>query len=101
MITAPSLFDAYGGSAFPGLGDLLYKLEQIPVREVSEEYTRVVKQIKKHVSDIMIIIKRASHFLKPIKISRIARPLANSGVSFQPNLFFMTNILFLMAYFMN
>ena len=38
------------------------------MREVSDEYTRVVKQIKKHVSDIMIIIKRASHFLKPIKI---------------------------------
>ena len=98
VITAPSLFDAYGGSAFPGLGDLLYKLEQIPVREVSEEYNKVVKQIKKHVSDIMIIIKRASHFLKPIKIYHTT---ANSGVSFQPNLFFLANILILTAYFMN
>ena len=68
MVSAPSLFDAYGGSAFPGLGDLLYKLEQIPVREVSEEYARVVKQIRKHVSDIMIIIKRAAHYLKPVKV---------------------------------
>ena len=69
------------------------------MREVSDEYTRVVKQIKKHVSDIMIIIKRASHFLKPIKIYHTT---ANSGVSFQPNLFFiMTNVLILSAYFMN
>ena len=38
------------------------------VREVSPEYTAVVKQLKKHVSDLMIIIKRAAHFLKPIKV---------------------------------
>ena len=98
VITAPSLFDAYGGAAFPGLGDLLYKLEQIPVREVSEDYTRVVKQIKKHVSDIMIIIKRASHFLRPIKIYHTT---ANSGVIFQSNLFFSTLIIILTAYFVN
>ena len=29
VVSAPSLFDAYGGSAFPGLGDLLYKLDQV------------------------------------------------------------------------
>ena len=38
------------------------------MREVSPEYTAVVKQLKKHVSDLMIIIKRAAHFLKPIKV---------------------------------
>ena len=68
------------------------------MREVSEDYTRVVKQIKKHVSDIMIIIKRASHFLRPIKIYHTT---ANSGVIFQSNLFFSTLIIILTAYFVN
>ena len=64
VVTAPSLFDAYGGSAFPGIGDLIYKLDQIQDQE-SVEYKTVMKQIKKHVSDLMIIIKRAAHYIKP------------------------------------
>merc|ERR1712107_230438 len=64
VVTAPSLFDAYGGSAFPGIGDLIYKLDQIQDQE-SVEYKTVMKQIKKHVSELMIIIKRAAHYIKP------------------------------------
>merc|ERR1719378_1677350 len=67
VITAPSLFDAYGGSAFPGIGDLLYKFDQ--TQENSEENKLVLKQIKKHVSDLMVIIKRAANYLKPIRPS--------------------------------
>merc|ERR1712227_132235 len=67
VVTAPSLFDAYGGSAFPGIGDLLYKFDQ--TQENSEENKLVLKQIKKHVSDLMVIIKRAANYLKPIRPS--------------------------------
>ena len=31
-IVAPSMFDAYGGSAFPGVGDILYNInEQVKI----------------------------------------------------------------------
>jgi len=83
VVSAPSLFDAYGGSAFPGIGDLLYKLDQISDQN-SQEYKNVIKQIKKHVSDLMIIIKRASHYLQPVIPSTILR---SSGSYFPSNLF--------------
>ena len=51
------------------------------VREVSPEYTAVVKQLKKHVSDLMIIIKRAAHFLKPIKVYHGIESDSNSGAA--------------------
>jgi len=70
VVSAPSLFDAYGGSAFPGVGDLLYKLDpsspdQVKLDPSSPEHERVVKQLKKHVSDLMILIQRAADYLKP------------------------------------
>jgi len=63
VITAPSLFDAYGGSAFPGVADLLYGLKDLD--PANHEHERIVKQLKKHVSDLMIITQRAAHYLKP------------------------------------
>jgi len=63
VITAPSLFDAYGGSAFPGVGDLIFSLEEL--EPSSEEYEKVVKQLRKHISDLMIIVKRAANYLIP------------------------------------
>ena len=51
------------------------------MREVSPEYTAVVKQLKKHVSDLMIIIKRAAHFLKPIKVYHGIESDSNSGAA--------------------
>jgi len=63
VITAPSLFDAYGGSAFPGVADLLYGLKDLDPAD--PEHERIVKQLKKHVSDLMIITQRAAHYLKP------------------------------------
>jgi len=62
MVTAPSMFDAYGGSAFPGIGDLLYGVDDLS----EEDRTERVKIISKHVSDLMITIKRAEDFLRPI-----------------------------------
>merc|ERR1712212_260558 len=58
VIVAPSMFDAYGGSAFPGIGDILYNInEQEPG---TTEYNRLVKVLRKHVSDLMILIGRAT-----------------------------------------
>jgi len=55
------MFDAYGGSAFPGVGDILYNInEQEPG---TTEYNRLVKVLRKHVSDLMILIGRASQHL--------------------------------------
>jgi len=62
MVTAPSMFDAYGGSAFPGLGDLLYGIDDLSAEAKSAR----VKQLKKHVSDLMITMMRATDFLKPM-----------------------------------
>merc|ERR1712013_198642 len=63
VIVAPSMFDAYGGSAFPGVGDLIFSLEEL--EPSSEEYEKVVKQLRKHISDLMIIVKRAANYLIP------------------------------------
>ena len=91
VVSAPSLFDAYGGSAFPGIGDLLYKLDQINDQN-SQEYKDVIKQIKKHVSDLMIIIKRASHYLQPVIPSSVVK---NTGAYFQSSLFLTIMIILL------
>merc|ERR1711909_268406 len=64
VITAPSLFDAYGGSAFPGVGDLMFSLEELEPE--SEQYEKVVKQLRKHISDLMIIVQRAAEYLRPM-----------------------------------
>jgi len=88
VVTAPSLFDAYGGSAFPGIGDLLYKLDEVQGDTSSSEYKAVLKQIKKHVSDLMIIIKRAAHYLKPIPTFE----LKSSGDIVQTSALFVTSL---------
>jgi len=61
VVTAPSLFDAYGGSAFPGIGDLLYSIQkESGDADRNEELT---KKLRKHVSDLMILVQRASRHL--------------------------------------
>jgi len=62
VIVASSIFDAYGGSAYPGVGDLLYSIEKETVD--SPEHKRLVKKLRKHVSDVMIVVQRATNHLK-------------------------------------
>merc|ERR1712179_88827 len=64
VIVAPSLFDAYGGSAFPGVGDLVYRIEEEDA--TSPEHSRLLKLLRKHVSDLMIVIGRATRHLLPL-----------------------------------
>jgi len=78
VVTAPSLFDAYGGSAFPGVGDLLYKLEGFNTTD--PEHEKTLKQLKKHVSDLMIIIQRAADYLKPFYVFENTDQENNSGL---------------------
>jgi hypothetical protein len=77
VIVAPSLFDAYGGSAFPGVGDILYGIEVglgilwciAPAQEEeagSAEHAQLVKVLRKHVSDLMILVGRAAQHLRPM-----------------------------------
>jgi len=61
-IIAPSQFDAYGGSAFPGLGDLLHGIDSMDAEDRSVQ----IKKLKRHISDLMIVVQRAAAYLKPL-----------------------------------
>ena len=80
VVTAPSLFDAYGGSAFPGIGDLLYKLDQS--EEGSPEHGLTVKQLRKHISDLMIITQRAAHYLHTVPAKQRNNSAATNSLTF-------------------
>ena len=62
-IFAPGKFNSYGGAAFPGIGDLLHEIDDLKAEERSERW----KEIKKHVSDLMIMIQEAARFLRPVE----------------------------------
>ena len=60
-IFAPSKHNLYGASTFPGLKDLTFNLEKL---EGEERFSRV-EDIKKHISDLMIMMNSAAKFLRP------------------------------------
>ena len=60
-IFAPGKFNAYGGAAFPAIGDLLHEIDDLPAKEKAERW----EQLKRHVSDLMIMIQEAARFLRP------------------------------------
>lgn len=61
-IFAPSKFNSYGGAAFPGISDLLHEIDDLP----KEENVKRWKEVKRHVSDLMIMINEAARFLNPV-----------------------------------
>ena len=61
-IFAPGKFNSYGGSAFPGITDLLHEIEDLDRPEKSRRY----EKLKRHVSDLMIMIQEATRFLMPV-----------------------------------
>ena len=61
-IFAPSQFNAYGGAAFPGITDLLHEIEDLDDISKKKRY----EELKKHLSDLMIMINEASRFLMPV-----------------------------------
>ena len=61
-IMSPAKFDSYGSGYFPGIGDLLYDYETLTE---DEKKVRVVT-LKKHVSQLMVVILRAVDYLKEV-----------------------------------
>ena len=59
---APSIFNAYGGKGFPILRDLLHNIDR--VRPDDPKYAERWDTVKKHVSDLMIMIQSAAKYGK-------------------------------------
>ena len=62
-IFAPGKFNKYGGGGFPAIPDLLHNIDRLESKELEKRW----KAIKKHVSDLMIMIRAAAKFLKPLE----------------------------------
>lgn len=60
-IFAPAKFNSYGGSAFPGISDLLHEIDSLEGEAKIQRW----KDIKRHLSDLMIMIQAGARFLKP------------------------------------
>jgi hypothetical protein len=61
-IISPGKFNSYGSGYFPGISDHIYNFDS----QTDAEKERRVKILRKHVSDLMIIILRAVDHLKEI-----------------------------------
>ena len=61
-IFAPAKFNKYGASAFPGISDLTHEVGKLRGAEKEERWERV----KRHVSDLMIIVRSATAYLQPV-----------------------------------
>ena len=63
-VFAPSKFNKYSGNGFPAISDLLYEFEKLEFG--SPGHKKRVNLLKRHVSDLMIMTKAATRFLKPL-----------------------------------
>ena len=63
-IFAPSRFNKYSGNGFPAISDLLYEFEKLTIG--NPDHKKRVNLLKRHVSDLMIMTKAATRFLKPL-----------------------------------
>ena len=61
-IMSPAKFDSYGSGYFPGIGDQLYDFDA----QTEDEKNRRLKILRKHVSQLMIVILRAVDHLKEV-----------------------------------
>ena len=62
-IFAPGKFNSYAGAAFPGISDLLHEIDDLDTVAKSARW----KEIRRHVSDLMIMIQEAARFLNPVE----------------------------------
>ena len=60
-IFSPAKHNMYGGAAFPGIGDLLYGLDELGREERAER----LLELRKHLSDLMILFSQAASWLQP------------------------------------
>jgi len=56
---SPSKFNSYGGSAFPGISDLLHEVNKLDAGDRQQRF----KEIRKHLSDLMIVLQQAASWL--------------------------------------
>ncbi|KAG7166768.1 putative N-acetylated-alpha-linked acidic dipeptidase [Homarus americanus] len=63
-VFAPSQFDSYAASGFPGISDLLHNLDTLD----AEERQQREKQIKRHVSDLTIMMQTATSLFEDFNI---------------------------------
>ena len=63
-VFAPSRFNKYSGNGFPAISDLLYEFEKLEIGSL--DHKKRVNMLKQHVSDLMIMTKSATRFLKPV-----------------------------------
>ena len=64
-VFAPGKFNSYAGSAFPGITDLLHEIDDLDDELKASRW----KQIRQHLSDLMIMILEAERFLRPVEQS--------------------------------
>ena len=62
-IFAPGKFNSYEGGAFPGISDLLHEIDDLDDIPKAARW----KEIRRHVSDLMIMIQEATRFLNPVE----------------------------------
>merc|ERR1719225_25987 len=60
-IFAPAKYNSYAGSAFPGIADLLHEIDDLEIEAKEARW----KELRRHVSDLMIMIQEAARFLSP------------------------------------
>merc|ERR1719154_190183 len=56
---SPSKFNAYSGAALPGISDLLHGVDKLSQEEKKTRF----KELRKHLSDLMIVFRQAASWL--------------------------------------
>ena len=62
VISAPSKHDSYSGSAFPGLGNLLFDIQDLAGAEADARW----EEVKRHLATIIFTVQSAASVLKPV-----------------------------------
>jgi len=62
VLFAPSQFNSYAGTTFPGLVDLMWEIEE----RVDEDKTKQWERVKQHLATVTYAIDSASNVITPI-----------------------------------
>ncbi|MPC70070.1 Glutamate carboxypeptidase 2 [Portunus trituberculatus] len=63
-VFAPSQFNNYASAGFPGLVDLLYKIDTLQGKERADRE----EEIRKHISHLTIFMRAAEKFIKDVHL---------------------------------
>ena len=61
VLFAPSSFDSYAGATFPGLVDLMWRIDQLSAKEQTQKW----EDVKRHLATIIYTVESAISVLKP------------------------------------